>query len=53
MGFGPLCTRKARSPWHIPYLIRSTAVLRLGAHATAIGLYDWFLSATLGLRYNL
>jgi hypothetical protein len=29
------------------------AVLRLGANATAIGLYDWFLSATLGLRYNL
>ena len=29
------------------------AVLRLGAHATAIGIYDWFLSATLGLRYNL
>jgi hypothetical protein len=29
------------------------AFVRLGLHATTIGLDNWFLSATLGLRYNL
>ncbi len=29
------------------------AVLRMGAHLSTNDFYDWFLSVTLGLRYNL